>query len=771
MAYLLKHISTDPVDLLPKHFQSVQTLLEIRDKVSQNHNFGIVLESDHPEQTKAALHALVPLIEKSPFTDKVQVTKPGYEFLDKNKFLYMETEDLRDIRDRIDRKIQREKLHGFYISFEDEEEIEFEDLEGKYQGKFEGGNSEAYYVSPNGKVFALYVEAKTPNMNIAQEKQFQDAIKNAVAGFDYKSFDPSMKIYYSGSSRVMEYRALLHDLKIAGIVSGLVIFLPLLLRFRRPQFVLLIFLPLLVGVPSGIVLASIWIPQLNITTSFLFAILGGLGVETGIHIFSRYYENRSRGLEPGPCWVDIYTHLGPAVLTAVAALATTFLLMGFSDFKGFSEFGLISGIGLWVLFILYFTFFPAVLLTAEKIRLLKFKQGRPSEQGVLRLSPQLIKICLIVFCVFTVFSVIATPRITFEYSSQKTRADDPRERVSRFKQKLTVGARINKPALLLVHGEEEARLLEAAIEQKRDGNPHTTLDYGRSLYSLVPADQDGKMAILAQIQKMLSDDSIRLVKDEKKQDLDKFKVEIRRPQPFVLSDVPEEIKKHFLTDQGTETLFLIFPKPRLEMDNGRNAMAFGSEVKDIATPAGVYHASSSAVVFADVLHAMFRDSKKIIVIAVLSVTFFVFLDFRNWKKTGLVMFSILAGVLWVMGVMYLLRLKFNLYNMAMIPAIMGISVDNSIHVYHRYEELGRGSLAKVLSTTGVAALLASLTNAAGFVGLSFATHGGLQSMGWVAVIGVVTCLISTLVFMPMLLQFREWVRGGNKGKALGFAED
>jgi predicted RND superfamily exporter protein len=91
MGYLFKHISTDPVDLLPKDYQSVQTLLEIRDKVSQNNNFGIVLESEHPENTKAALHALKPLIEKSPLVGKVSLTKPGYEFLDKNKFLFMDT--------------------------------------------------------------------------------------------------------------------------------------------------------------------------------------------------------------------------------------------------------------------------------------------------------------------------------------------------------------------------------------------------------------------------------------------------------------------------------------------------------------------------------------------------------------------------------------------------------------------------------------------------------------------------------------------------------
>jgi predicted RND superfamily exporter protein len=55
-------------------------------------------------------------------------------------------------------------------------------------------------------------------------------------------------------------------------------------------------------------------------------------------------------------------------------------------------------------------------------------------------------------------------------------------------------------------------------------------------------------------------------------------------------------------------------------------------------------------------------------------------------------------------------------------------------------------------------MLASLTNAAGFIGLAFCTHGGLRSMGLVAVTGLATCLITTLVFLPMTLQYLEWRR-------------
>lgn len=757
MAHLFKTISTDPADLLPQDYVSVQTLLEIRDKVDQKRRFGVIFESEHPESTKRLLHDLAGELRKSPSVAKVLVTKPGYDFFDKNKFLYMETPDLEEVRDRIDRQIQRKKLGGFYISFEEDnekEELDFKDLETKYREKYNQGAEDKYFVSPNGKVFGLYVEGSIANMNLAQEKQFQEEVRRLVEAFPYQSYDFNMKVYFAGSTRIMEYRALLRDLKVAGIISGIVIFLPLLIRFRRPQYVLLIFLPLLVGVPAGIALASLWVPKLNVTTSFLFAILGGLGVETGIHIFSRYHEKRLAGVGLESTLLDIYEHVGPPALTAIAALAVTFILMVFSDFRGFSEFGFVSALGLIVVFLLYFTFFPALLILAEKIRLLRWKEKLEEIQAHFSFTDSFVKACLVLFGLWTLFSLFALPQIGFEYNSKKIRADIPEEKLAKLKQRLTTGKRANDPALVLINSEEEAKALQQAVEAIKVSKKDAKVEDTSSLYSLVPKEQARKMEILAEIEKLLSDDSIKLVPKKDQADLDRFKAELKRPEPFVLADVPKEIRENFYT-KGGETLFFIFAQPQLELDNGLNAMEFGEEIAQIKTPLGTFQASSSAIVFGDVLRTMLRDSKKIMLAAVLSVGFFVFLDFKSFKKTAFVMVSILMGVLWVFGVLYLLRIKLNLYNMVMIPAVMGMSVDNSIHLYHRYEELGRGRLAEVLSTTGITVLLASLTNAAGFVGLAFASHGGLRSMGVLAVIGVVTCLMSTLLLLPAVLRWRE----------------
>jgi predicted RND superfamily exporter protein len=600
----------------------------------------------------------------------------------------------------------------------------------------------------------MLVESREPNLNLSQEKAFQDEITRRVRSFQPRAADPTLKIQFSGSSRVEEYRALIRDLKVAGAVSGVLIFLPLLIRFRRPSYVLGVFFPLVLGIPIGLGLASLWIQKLSVTTSFLFAILGGLGVETGIHLFSRYLEERRFGKSVEEALVDLFVSMGPAVLTSVSTLAVTFLLMIFGNFRGFSEFGFISGVGLYVLFLMYFSVFPAGLVLLEKLKRIRVKPVAVEHARKIRFSPGFVRVMLGICTVLTLLSIFAVPKLKFEYDTRKIRADRPESRMAKIKQD-AVGFPRFSPAVVLISGEKQSEALEAAVERKKAENPRTLIDLTRSIYSLVPKDQEEKMAIIRQMIQLLSDDALNLVKGQNKEDLETFKGVLEDHSPFTLADVPPEVKKHFLGETNSESFFMIYKKPSFDLDDGRYAIRFAEELQEIKTPVGTFQATSDSIVFADVLRTLFKDSRKILVVSALCLFTFVYLNFRSWKKTALILYSIFAGVLWVTGVMFLLGIRFNLYNMVMIPAIMGMSIDNSIHIFHRYEELGPGSLGRVLGSTGISSMLASMTNAAGFIGLVFCTHGGLRSMGTIVLLGLATCLITTLVYLPMILEFFE----------------
>ncbi|OGQ58261.1 MAG: hypothetical protein A3I75_07810 [Deltaproteobacteria bacterium RIFCSPLOWO2_02_FULL_50_16] len=753
---LFKTISTDPVDLLPRDNPNVQSLLRVREKLERGVRTSVVFESEDPAKTIQFLQDTTQRLRALPWVGKVVDRKVGYDFFDRHKLIFLDLDDLKTIRDRIDRKIQKEKLGNFFIELEEEEEFSFKDLEEKYHSRYSDETISEYNVSPDGKIFSISVESGPEAMGLAETSVFQDAMESFMGTLRPHDYHPTMKVYFSGASKVLEYRALMRDLKKVGLIAGILIFIPLLIRFRNPLHVGAIFLPLAVSLPISFAAASFFIPRLNVSTSFLFAILGGLGIENGIHIFSRYFEMRGAGKEEALALRDIFSHTGRAILTSVAAVAVTFLLLMINDFRGFSDFGLIAGMGLWIIFAVYFSFFPSLLVFLEKTKILKIRPRRTGKEWTFGIKPRHLNFSLIVFVIFSLYSFLAVPFLKFEFDSKKIRADLPAVRIAREKQRLTT-RRVNNPAVLVIEGNEEARILTATVDQKRAQDKLSpTIDTAKSYYDLIPSDQGEKMKVIQEMRDLLSDPTIKLVKGEQQKDLNRFKKALEESNPVEESEIPQEVSEIFRgRPEIPGEVFYINALPELEMDDGRNAMRFAEDVENLDTPRGTFHPSSDAIVYGIVLRTMLQDSRQVLAISLLSIALFVFLDFRNWKKTAIVMASIMVGVFWLLGIMLLFGIQFNFYNMIIIPAVMGMSIDNSIHIYHRYEELGRGSLSKVLSSTGLAALLSSLTNASGFFGLLFCAHRGLYSIGLLAVIGVGTCLLSTLIFLPATLQFLE----------------
>jgi hypothetical protein len=119
------------------------------------------------------------------------------------------------------------------------------------------------------------------------------------------------------------------------------------------------------------------------------------------------------------------------------------------------------------------------------------------------------------------------------------------------------------------------------------------------------------------------------------------------------------------------------------------------------------------------------------------------------------MLPLLVGLLLLFGIMMLFGMMFNLYNLVVLPAILGIGEDNGVHITSRYLEEGTSSMGEVLSSTGQHITIGSLTTMLGFSGLIFTNHPGLQSLGTMAVIGIGMTLITALTFLPALLQWLE----------------
>ncbi len=134
----------------------------------------------------------------------------------------------------------------------------------------------------------------------------------------------------------------------------------------------------------------------------------------------------------------------------------------------------------------------------------------------------------------------------------------------------------------------------------------------------------------------------------------------------------------------------------------------------------------------------------------MTLTLVAFLDMSGFFNILLSLMPPLAGAMMTLGTLGALHVDLNPANLIILPLILGIGVDNGVHVMHdfRLQKLGMYRTSPSLIN---ALFLTSMSNMAGFASMILAAHRGLRSIGMVLTIGVGSCLFVSAVLLPALL--------------------
>ncbi len=163
------------------------------------------------------------------------------------------------------------------------------------------------------------------------------------------------------------------------------------------------------------------------------------------------------------------------------------------------------------------------------------------------------------------------------------------------------------------------------------------------------------------------------------------------------------------------------------------------------------------------------DSKKALYLGLLAIALILILTVRSVLGGLTLMLPVLLTLLWMLGAMKWLDIKINPFNLIAFPVALAFATLHSLHLFHRYEEEGIGSLEFVLKRTGKTAIVTSLVGSASFIPLIFAEHPGLSSLGITAILGFVFSLVAVLLVLPGVLGVwenrrvvREFIRPKSK---------
>ncbi len=214
--------------------------------------------------------------------------------------------------------------------------------------------------------------------------------------------------------------------------------------------------------------------------------------------------------------------------------------------------------------------------------------------------------------------------------------------------------------------------------------------------------------------------------------------------PIVVDALPASILGQFAGHDGSRYLVSIYPKEQVwdMVFLGRfTEQMFRLDPRTTGLPP----------IFYVLIDYISRDGKIAATLTLIVVFFLLWFDFRRLRFALLAMIPLIGGAIWMVGLMHLFGMKLNVVNVIGIPLILGIGIDDGVHIMHRFKTEGAKNLDVVFSSTGKAVVLTSLTTMLAFGSLGFAVYRGLASLGITLLIGVGTALLTSLLVLPALL--------------------
>jgi predicted RND superfamily exporter protein len=164
--------------------------------------------------------------------------------------------------------------------------------------------------------------------------------------------------------------------------------------------------------------------------------------------------------------------------------------------------------------------------------------------------------------------------------------------------------------------------------------------------------------------------------------------------------------------------------------------------------------------------------KKAGVYALSGILFLTLLMFRRALSAVLALVPLVVGSVWTLGLMPLLDVQFNMANLLFLPLIIGIGVDNGVHIVHRFRMTEKHEREKLplARSTGKAITLSALTTVVGFGSLMVSSHRGIYSLGLLVALGVGSVLIASLTTLPSLLAILGSAAGGHAAPSTAYRE-
>lgn len=713
-------------DLLPETRESV-TDLEAVSKEVGGVGYLIVLvgPKEHPEQD---LSAIASVLKQDPEIRYTFHEREEYVLRDKALYLLPER-DFEEVLEagKIILNNGKKGLIDLGLETEKDRLQNLRRSKARLRRLGDTTRKDRYFTSNDKKYAMLLAKPAFDSEDLGRSKTL---VENVTAKL--KEARPDLPIQLVGRyvDKVNDTKQIERDIAFTSWISLGGVALALILGLGSVRGSVLTVLAVSVAMAWTLGAARLLVGQINILTGFLLAILGGLGVEYGVHLVRRYYQELNSGHSRASALDHAYLQTGRALGSAAITSAAAFLILSFSDFRGFSELGKIAGVGVLSIYLVYLLVFPAmVAVIGQAPRFGKVREvfsfypfGRKLRWAI----PPFVLLCL-----WGAWHA----EFEFDFKRMHNLSKETRDR-NQFVN--DIFGRSFTPAALLAKDHSQARELEQWL---KDPVRKETVQDAISLTRLVPRDMDDRLEEIERVESKLGS----LTDEELSEKTGMAGADVRQllsAKPYTRRELPPQ-----LNDAFGKSGLIVLAYPAKDLDQAEHLRGFADLLADARAKFPGVRIGSDVRIFAEILDHITHDGVIILLVFLAGAFFVMGLDFRNLLDALDLEMQLIAGIFLLVAFMGLVGVRFSILNIAMVPAVLGAGIDMGVHVRHRERE-GFGGLPAA-RFVAQAVQLSALTTIIGFGSLFFAEAGMLKGIAWISVLGQLAMYIVCMVIWPV----------------------
>jgi uncharacterized protein len=670
-----------------------------------------------------------------------------------------------------------------------------------------GGEAEQqmYITFAKGRIYLVTAQAPTDELNGAAVERMRQLVAETQIEV------PGLNVGITGEP-VLEMDEMAQsqkDTTVAAIVALVLSAFIFIYGYQETGRPVKATLCLIIGLGYTMAFATLVIGHLNILTITFLPILIGLAIDYGVHLISRYEEELRRGLSEEAALIKAMVFTGQGIFTGGLTTAGGFLAMGFTNFKGIQEMGIICGGGLLICMVPMMTMLPALLLRGRQ-NVVDHEKGEVAEKRARIENLWLRRPALTAGITLALCALAATQlhKLYFDYNLLHMQSAGLPAVV--YEEDLIKST----PKSVLFGAVIATNLQQAAAWEQQLTNLPAVASVD-SITSFLDDQQTNKLALVGDIKQELA--TVRFAEPDPKpvdlQELSATLFSLRGyigaaldvvqkespelvPQFNSLGDAIEDLRRQMLlgdTNQVTANALKLAEYQQSLFDDVHDTFE-AMKAQDNSCPLSVadlppalrdrfvgvtgkyllmvypkgdiwsrpvqkrfidevsklYPNVTGTPVQLYYYTELLKDSyQQAAWYSLAAIVILVFLHFRSLLCVVLALVPVAVGSLWLGGLMGWLEVPTNPANIMTLPLVIGIGVTNGIQILNRFaEEQTPNILAR---STGKAVLVSGLTAMAGFGSLILARHQGIHSLGCVMTAGLATCMVAGLTFLPALL--------------------